>query len=673
MKRKHLIVHHLIGALFFLLILASGCASSGGSGDSTNDTGGSQTNDDTLGFTISSISGNTSEDGTTARFTVKLNTQPDADVAVDVISSDTGEGTISVSRLTFTAYNWSREQTVTVTGVDDGDKDGSQEYTIQLTIAPDDTYDTTGYGDLDPDDVSVINTDDDSPGFTIVFLDVTTSEGGGLGGISVRLNTPPNGNVVVDIASSDEGEGTVSDTRLTFTPSNWNSVQGTTVVGQDDSDSDDDQNYTVTLGINSGNTVDTTGYAGLDPLKLSMTNWDDEALPKVTVNSVSTTESTISFTWTDPAYTKLDYIRVVVDENTTTNINKGTETVTLSDLTVESAYSIQIITVDSRAGTSDPLTLILNTTRRGNSVEYSPVSTAAELDAVRNNLAGNYLLLADVDISSYSDWTPIGDDTTPFTGLFCGSGYAVKNLTIDGNSFSENYLGLFGYIQNGTVRNLGLTDVNIDVGNDYVGGLAGYVDATTVFGSYATGSVTGDDKVGGLIGSSLNSTISNSYTDVTVWEDETYGDTGGGLIGEITNSTLSNCYTAGSIHATDNGSVLLGISTNSTVSNCYAAGTAGSYIGYVYGLSPYGSSNYTVTNSFWDTQTTNASVSYGGTGKTTVEMKTIATFTDTDTDGLDAPWDFVGNPNDDTGNEDIWSIDSTVNNGYPYLTDLKPE
>ena len=50
------------------------------------------------------------------------------------------------------------------------------------------------------------------------------------------------------------------------------------------------------------------------------------------------------------------------------------------------------------------------------------------------------------------------------------------------------------------------------------------------------------------------------------------------------------------------------------------------------------------------------------------------TFTETDTPGLDNPWDFVNDPNDDTGTEDIWNIDETgvINNGYPYLTDLQP-
>jgi tRNA A-37 threonylcarbamoyl transferase component Bud32 len=50
-------------------------------------------------------------------------------------------------------------------------------------------------------------------------------------------------------------------------------------------------------------------------------------------------------------------------------------------------------------------------------------------------------------------------------------------------------------------------------------------------------------------------------------------------------------------------------------------------------------------------------------------MKNVRTYTDVKwSKGLESPWDFVGNPYDDKGNEDIWNIDPNVNDGYPYLT-----
>ena len=73
---------------------------------------------DSNGFTISSISGNTTESGGTATFTVKLKSEPDDDVVLDVATSDSSEGTVSPETLTFTPSNYDDNQTVTVTGVD---------------------------------------------------------------------------------------------------------------------------------------------------------------------------------------------------------------------------------------------------------------------------------------------------------------------------------------------------------------------------------------------------------------------------------------------------------------------------------------------------------------------------------------------------------------------------
>ena len=70
-----------------------------------------------------------------------LDSQPTADVTIDVTSGDTGEGTVSASgstaitdgvQLTFTTANWDTAQTVTVTGQDDTTDDGDVEFTITL-------------------------------------------------------------------------------------------------------------------------------------------------------------------------------------------------------------------------------------------------------------------------------------------------------------------------------------------------------------------------------------------------------------------------------------------------------------------------------------------------------------------------------------------------------------
>ena len=81
---------------------------------------------------VGAVTGNTTEEGTEATFTVRLRTRPAGNVAVAVTSTDTTEGTVSPASLTFTQGNWWRDQTVTATGVDDAVADGDQSWNVSL-------------------------------------------------------------------------------------------------------------------------------------------------------------------------------------------------------------------------------------------------------------------------------------------------------------------------------------------------------------------------------------------------------------------------------------------------------------------------------------------------------------------------------------------------------------
>ena len=118
-------------------------------------------NQDPPGITVNPTSGlTTTEAGGTAQFTVVLNTQPTANVTIGLSSSDTTEGTVSPSSLTFTPSNWNTPQTVTITGVDDDIDDGNIAYTIVTAAA---SSSDENYNGLNASDVSVTNIDDDDP------------------------------------------------------------------------------------------------------------------------------------------------------------------------------------------------------------------------------------------------------------------------------------------------------------------------------------------------------------------------------------------------------------------------------------------------------------------------------------------------------------------------------
>ncbi|MBC1242269.1 calcium-binding protein, partial [Nostoc sp. 2RC] len=81
-------------------------------------------------------------------------TQPTADVTINLSSSNVNEGTISVSSVTFTAANWNTPQTIIVTGVNDGIADGNTTYQIITAKA---VSSDAKYNNLNADDVDVVN------------------------------------------------------------------------------------------------------------------------------------------------------------------------------------------------------------------------------------------------------------------------------------------------------------------------------------------------------------------------------------------------------------------------------------------------------------------------------------------------------------------------------------
>ena len=259
----------------------------------------SNKDDEVAGVVVGTISGNTTESGGTSTFTVKLNSQPEADVTISVSSSNTDEGTVNPSSLGFSSSNWNTSQTVTVTGVDDSSDpvvDGNTSYKINLgnTVSS-----STHYNDLKSGTLELSNTDSESPGVTLSSSSLTTSENGTNATFTVKLDQKTTSDVTINLQSDDPGEGTPSPSALTFTTSNYSSAQTITVQAVDDAFFDDNQSYTIALKTISGTG---TAYDGFDPADVSVTNTDNESandvgiVPSTSSISVSETGSNASFT-----------------------------------------------------------------------------------------------------------------------------------------------------------------------------------------------------------------------------------------------------------------------------------------------------------------------------------------------------------------------------------------
>ena len=267
-----------------------------------------------------------------------------------------------------------------------------------------------------------------------------------------------------------------------------------------------------------------------------------------------------------------------------------------------------------------------------------------DLDAMRDNLDGNYILMSDLDSNTAgytnlasrtanggSGWRPIAQfHPGAISGSFDGQGYKIRDLFI--NRPGESGVGLFGLVAvSGVVADIDIVNASV-TGWYAVGILVGW-NHGTVSDSYAAGMVTGSWWVGGLVG-----------------RNEWSGH-------------VSSCYSAGSVTGDEYIGGLVGSNGGSgAVSNCYSTGTVrgDAHVGGLVGHNCFDTGEGTVSDSFWNNQTSGQATSDGGTGKTTIEMKTVATFSG-------AGWNIVGVANPGTRNSSCtWNI--VDGQSYPFLS-----
>ena len=113
---------------------------------------------DQAGITVLADGQTTTEGGGAVTVTVRLDSEPTDDVTITLTSSDPSEGVVSKPKLTFTAGDWNQPQTLTIMGVDDDVDDGDVSYTVVTAAA---VSEDPNYGNLDAEDVAVVNVDDD--------------------------------------------------------------------------------------------------------------------------------------------------------------------------------------------------------------------------------------------------------------------------------------------------------------------------------------------------------------------------------------------------------------------------------------------------------------------------------------------------------------------------------
>lgn len=197
-----------------------------------------------------------------------------------------------------------------------------------------------------------------------------------------------------------------------------------------------------------------------------------------------------------------------------------------------------------------------------------------------------------------------------------------------------------------------------------------------------SGNVLGYKNVGGIVGyveDNASSLIVEKCVNRGTIDKSYYYTASGGIIGYADSNnivTIKDCYHAGNITSDNNSGGIIGawgINNIMTILKCYVTGgipASGSNTNAIAGSKTTSGCTLRFEDNF-HLSTLNEDL-YISTSKTNTQLKSVDTFTDETTTGLTNAWDFLGNPNDDTGTYDNWFIDSEINSGYPELLWLYP-
>ncbi|WP_276662461.1 S-layer homology domain-containing protein, partial [Syntrophomonas wolfei] len=211
----------------------------------------------------------------------------------------------------------------------------------------------------------------------------------------------------------------------------------------------------------------------------------------------------------------------------------------------------------------------------GSGTESSPyqIATAAQLDQVRNYLDKHFVLTADIDLSGYENWTPIGafrplsdapehvetpDPEAAFSGTFNGDGHTISNVRI--NQPEGMFVGLFGCTvgqEDNPTSIYNLTVENVDVtGFHLVGGVVGMQysgcileNVNLISENTGDNTVCGNQGVGGITGISFEDMKNcRAEADIVVLGDD--GAAAGVLAGGMEGCSTIECrVTGGTVRA----------------------------------------------------------------------------------------------------------------------------
>ena len=436
------------------------------------------TDDDTAGLVLSKTTLAVTE-GASASYTVKLATQPTAEVTVTVAGTAGTDLSVTENTLTFSRTSWATAQTVTVSA---GEDDDAVEDTATLTH----TAAGGGYASVTKA-LPVTVTDDDTAGLVLSKTTLAVTEGASAS-YTVKLATQPTGQVTVTVGGMTDTALSVTENTLTFSRTSWATAQTVTVnAGEDDDASGDSETLTHTAAGG--------GYASVS-----------KDLP-VTVTDNDAPTSALSIVLGDPVHG---------DEDDSGTVNLGdkltyTATATNSGNVPLSGVQVSDLLVQSSAVQCGELAVAASCELTG-----SYAVTQADVDAgeTSNTVTAAAAELDDPVTASVT--TQVAQERE----LTLGIAAAPESYTLPGDTISYTYR----LSNSGTVTLTGSVSITDDTVSGITcaelteAGLAPGAD-TTCTGSYTVVQVDVDaGEVTNSATASLDSETSAAATATVRWE-----------------------------------------------------------------------------------------------------------------------------------------------------------
>ena len=178
--------------------------------------------------------------------------------------------------------------------------------------------------------------------------------------------------------------------------------------------------------------------------------------------------------------------------------------------------------------------------------DYLAVATLDDVNAVKNNPAGKYVMVNDIDLNGRA-----GSMVENFSGIFDGNGYALKNGELNHSSISKDNYAFFSGTTSGTIRNIAFlgwemssTDGTAADNWSQMGIIGMIGDSAVVENIYveATVSVNGGankQSKGVLIGNADKGMVRNCIVNVSYTGDYTEFGT---MFGATWAKVWENCY-----------------------------------------------------------------------------------------------------------------------------------